>query len=54
MDEHNVTVSIMAAILVGKEKPTDKKLERAAKAAEKLYALIRTHKFVPPPLASSN
>lgn len=48
MDEHNVTVSIMAAILVSKGPPTEKDLEDAAKVAEKLYELVRGRKFVPP------
>ncbi|HEY1467632.1 MAG TPA: hypothetical protein VGF61_01210 [Candidatus Acidoferrum sp.] len=54
MDEQNVTVSIMAAILVGQQKPTDKDLEIAAKAAEKLYELIRQLKLVPPAKLTGN
>jgi hypothetical protein len=46
MDEHTVTVSIMAAILIAKGPPTEKDLEDAANVAEKLYELIRTRKFV--------
>ena len=34
MDEHNVTVSIMAAILLAKGPPTEKDLEVAARTAE--------------------
>ena len=48
MDEHNVTVAIMAAILLAKGPPTEQDLEDAASAAEKLYELIRRRKFAPP------
>lgn len=48
MDEHNVTVAIMAAILLAKGPPTEKELEDAARAAEKLYELIRMRKFTLP------
>lgn len=48
MDEHNVTVAIMAAILLAKGPPTKQDLEDAASAAEKLYELIRRRKFALP------
>jgi hypothetical protein len=48
MDEHTVTVAIMAAILLAKGPPTEKDLEDAATVSEKLYELIRSRKFAPP------